>query len=805
MPGWFIHMDVARKAIASLSKNEGISALLSSSSNGLSATELMAIAQDDDTAAYLALGAIGPDIFFILPDFGPGVKQNLWFASQTIKNFYDTFDDIFIGPYTDSFAAIDQNSTDLNNAFGGGFPQQITEITNRTKQFLRDTELILLSRQVDLFSFLGSGVPKGWDEQAFFWSDMLHYRKTYEFAAKLWKNAGENKRLQAFAIGWMTHLATDVTGHAFVNEKSGGPYRLHWQRHHLVENHMDAKVYDSENGQNSLYQMLSCSALHLWIAFNKDGSSFMNFTDLNDQRPTYLDGDDSASVLDRRKHWDIDSSIPDGVKTLLANTLKDVYNPISTNSTPVSGNGQCFDHPLNIANIVTGSDGYPQPDDIDDTYFYLYHYVKLTTTDYFKMKRPPPPSASSDLTFPLPPGTGSSDPGPDFSNDDILHNIFEILFEIIAWIEYGIQVLEYYLAKDWANWVFPQTYTARQFLYETVELPIYNAWAALHWYLSMTGFVVPMKDEINPAMTTLGIGTENVWQSILDAIGDPAGGLSSVFSGGSSGIITIPPLEREPSGSDVDQAYPHDVILDPISAINASHIDPLDPNSSSFDPTGTFTQIIQNLLPGQCKNVGPGSEIPSEFLRPWKWPSVDNTGDAVPSELPKVQASPYKSMQDVIDTVMGGVGGNLQARMDFENATKESDTVDCINKHLPHGEYLGDPIDYAGYVIANLTRNDLNFEKLTNFDLDSDRGYGYLCWDWVRSKDIKATPTGYSGQPNPCQYHAPLRPGAGWCDTEIPTGTVLPPTGSTSRPTTHEDNPSTPVRIRYIDKEPKFI
>jgi hypothetical protein len=38
----------------------------------------------------------------------------------------------------------------------------------------------------------------------------------------------------------MTHLATDVTGHAFVNQISGGPFRTHWQRHHLVENHLDA-------------------------------------------------------------------------------------------------------------------------------------------------------------------------------------------------------------------------------------------------------------------------------------------------------------------------------------------------------------------------------------------------------------------------------------------------------------------------------------------------------------------------------------------------------------------------------------
>ncbi len=72
---------------------------------------------------------------------------------------------------------------------------------------------------------------------------MLHYRKTYKFAAALWRNADCPER-KAFALGWMTHLATDVVGHSFVNQKCGGPYRLHPQRHHLIENHIDAWVYD---------------------------------------------------------------------------------------------------------------------------------------------------------------------------------------------------------------------------------------------------------------------------------------------------------------------------------------------------------------------------------------------------------------------------------------------------------------------------------------------------------------------------------------------------------------------------------
>src|SRR2546430_63983 len=86
----------------------------------------------------------------------------------------------------------------------------------------------------------------------FFWSDMLHYRKTYEFAQRLWTNA-DTPQKQAFALGWICHCATDVTGHSFVNSKCGGPYRTHWQRHHLIENHMDCSAYDSQHGSVEPY------------------------------------------------------------------------------------------------------------------------------------------------------------------------------------------------------------------------------------------------------------------------------------------------------------------------------------------------------------------------------------------------------------------------------------------------------------------------------------------------------------------------------------------------------------------------
>src|SRR5947209_15501047 len=60
----------------------------------------------------------------------------------------------------------------------------------------------------------------------------------------------------AFALGWMSHLATDVAGHCFVNEKCGGPYRLHWQRHHLIENRSEEHTSELQSRQYLVCRLL---------------------------------------------------------------------------------------------------------------------------------------------------------------------------------------------------------------------------------------------------------------------------------------------------------------------------------------------------------------------------------------------------------------------------------------------------------------------------------------------------------------------------------------------------------------------
>jgi hypothetical protein len=761
-------MDVARKALSSLDHNAGAGAILGS--NGPDAASIKAIAENNP--AYVALGAIGPDIFFLLPDFKPPVGTMLWGAANTIKDLYTWWDDNFLSPYEDQLGPIFDNLSDQVNAVTGGLANQLSDIFSRAFKFLLDTVVVMATRQYDVFSFLGSGVPEGYDEQVFFWSDMLHYRKTYEFAAHLWQKAHKagNERMMAFALGWMSHLATDVTGHCFVNEKSGGPYRLHWQRHHLVENHMDAKVYDTERGSEAIYQMISAAALHLWIAFNPDGSSRENFF-ANQPGPNYATGDDTPSILDRKSKWDVDSNIPDDLAQFLAEALKEVYNPAVMRT--ADSKGACADHPTIISDLSPGSDGYPSKDDIITTYWWLFKYVKFTTTDFFDLLRPKEPDVFTIPPFPSPPGSGESDPGPGPSDDSAWHDFLEVLLAIFAWILYLGEIASWPAAALAGLIAGAGTYPIRELLYENLELPLYNAWLALHWYLAMTGFVYPMQQEINMGIMTLGVGVTDVWGTVQAGLNDLSGGLHAA-----------PQTATEPSGRDRDPITPHDVVT---------------------DPPGFVSALIHGALNNNCG----AREAPSEFIRPWLFPTRDNQSDIIPSEHPDAPASPYKAMQDAT-ALMGGLPGNPGVRGQLEGSPNEATTIKVATAHLPLSETLGDPVDYTGYVVARLTRNDPG--NIANFNLDSDRGYGYLCWDWVRSKEIMAIPAAFKGKANERRYHAPLRPGFGWCDQDLAPGT-LPAQGSPDRPTMHDptitDNDTVagrvnPVTIRYIDREDKF-
>ena len=98
-----------------------------------------------------------------------------------------------------------------------------------------------------------------------------------------------------------------------------------------------------------------------------------------------------------------------------------------------------------------------------------------------------------------------------------------------------------------------------------------------------------------------------------------------------------------------------------------------------------------------------------------------------------------------------------QTRAAYEHAQTPWETDQLNAKHLSPRALrfspLGDPVPFSCYLIGQLV-NDTGYS--TQFNLDSDRAYAYLTWDWIRN-DPKAnggTHTGILG----LTYATPVEP-----------------------------------------------
>jgi hypothetical protein len=488
--------------------------------------------------------------------------------------------------------------------------------------------------------------------------------------------------------------------------------------------------------------------------------------------PPYPDGDHSADITGRHAVWDFDSDLPDELAEFISDSLKVVYTPALT--APNTGMVACCPTIIstldNRVPLETG--GFAEADDIIGAYWWLYKYVKMTTTDYYKIRRPDPPEVVVIPSFPSPPGSGDSDPGPGASDSDsVWDDILDFLLALLAWATYLAEVAIWPAAVIAGIVAGTITYPLRWALYEYLELPLYNLWLAVHTYLAMTGYVMPMPGELNSGLHTLGVSVADNWAVTVTNLGDPDGGL------------TPGTLSPDPSGGPT-ASFPRDVLLDPPNFISSM-----------------FSTIFKVGAPPV------NGELPSEFTRPWRFPSVDNENDVVNTERPQCAAGPFVAGMNA-NALFGVMPGSPAARVRLEGAKNEVETIRAAVSLLQQGLHLGDPQDYTAYLIATLTRDNVDLGKLANFNLDADRGYGYLTWDWMRGSDRRSIPSAFKGEDDPGHgnvptnisqhvYNTPVMPGYGWNSSDqvnLPGGVPFDP-----------DNPQAPVRIRYIGREGKFV
>jgi len=187
--------------------------------------------------AHAALGAIGPDLFYLAGSRGLALAERLL---RLLSEAARPFAALHAGRRRRERAGLGEEAAAFTHA----------AMARLEAHLATDLEERVLAAGHDLLAHLRPALQDGQPEAEWSWGDLLHYRRPGRFAAALLEQAlaGDRDDLLAYAAGYVSHVATDACGHAFVNTIVGGPYRLHYHRHHLVEMHMDAWAWQARHG-----------------------------------------------------------------------------------------------------------------------------------------------------------------------------------------------------------------------------------------------------------------------------------------------------------------------------------------------------------------------------------------------------------------------------------------------------------------------------------------------------------------------------------------------------------------------------
>jgi hypothetical protein len=807
MPGHFTHIYTARRVADYLLARQEFPDWPQAGSPLLKFDPVKCGTVMRDWEKFTAIGAIGPDLFYFSQDYngiplGP-VSDELMLALATYY-FYDyakendweplliILDQVnstmaallrfliqmqkiwqaFVDGWNQTIGPIVSDIANLADDLTGGLLSQAGVVIDELKTALMNVAEQELVTYQDIFTFFDTCVQKGYDEKLFLWSDMSHYRRPSALCQSFIKQvdllaaAGQQDQADqflAFTLGYITHLGTDTIAHSFVNEQCGGPFRNHPQRHHLIENHIDAWNYSQTApgnaippdpwGHSDTYPDLSMSALWFAVQMKPD-------TPKGEQRPDPLPDDPKA----RAKALDVDGEMPDWMANSIVQALMDCFP--DKNEHPQIYQGSNFQDTINegylttIIEKVTGSApnkpfpellkdiaptppfrvdvGFPLPWQVKTIYRIMISFYKFSYNGTWELQKPAKPDfiifpPASDFENLLQP--------PDLSGVDSSNPIADVCALFVALIEWAVKTLEAAgkligdLIKMLAS---PGSYLPRLALYELAML-IWDVANKTHEILAHTGFFLPharqtypggelrLPDEIDMPLITLGQTVDATFRAALADAFDPFANLDQ-----QQGVIGL-------GHSVSDQNYPYYPVL-------------------QYDTDGTWEGW--------------------EFRRPWAWPSFsevqvpnsDPTTTGTPPETYNPRASdpegpdgkyqplrpgPYPQMTkpDVFFRTNAPV--NEEVRKAYEAAQTPWRT-DYLNElHLGPDELryspLGDPIPFSTHLIGQLA-NETGYS--TQFNLDSDRAFAYLTWDWIRGD---ATDTGILNK----TYFTPQEPPQG--------------------------------------------
>lgn len=878
MPGHFTHIYTARRVADWLAGQKVFNpadhgdnvVALTGELTGISPAEAARVMTE--WPRFTAIGAIGPDLFFFCQDYGGGplaktpYEDDALMLAMAIAYWVDAAADNDYAPMIALLAEVNSEFAQVvsfllqlekiwkdflqawNATIGpfvsalgtalddltGGLVSAAGDAINALVAALKQVALQELTSFQDLFSWFALKMRQGWDEQSFLWSDMLHYRRTTEVARNLLAEADrqfdqdndavKRDQFRAFALGWICHVGTDVIAHSFVNEQAGGPFRTHWQRHHLVENHIDAWNYRQAGPGGTLpadpdiaatpdYPDIGQSALHFAVAMDAANPNGW-------PRPA---APDDTSV-------DKDGELPDwlaeGIVRALIATYHGKGDPEPAN---LMGDG-FYDNSLSDALTRAGAAltsagitlaqpiedllkqvapkpdfqipaGYPLPWEVKLSYRFMITYYKKVFWGSFDLDKPrapeviiwPPASDWSNLaSAPDLSGVNSSDP---------VEDICDAIAALIAWIAKEVEAVGQLVGDLIKALASPASYPLRLLLYQLAMLA-WDITSATHDIMAHTGFMLPhgeqvysdngelkLSNEIDQGLINLGHSLDaSFLQALTDAV-DPFGNLD----GQVTGSLHNPRDRRYPFLPDRGKQ------------------EAATPNALGFDP-----------------NI-------NEFRRPWAYPDLSRySGPSqqlyptptevsdIPAECEQagLTAAEQGAVEDAVGQQAGTVSGPypvgvtpdqvlfrtnravpVSERSAYEAASTPAVT-DMLNVQLigqdPEADHnpLGDPIQFSGYLMGQIL-STATYD--VDFNLDADRGFGYRCWDWIR--DARQPPqTALNGRHQP--YTVPQVEPEG---SPVPSGAGDAPAWPGAPSPDSPGRRETPIRLRYLlgpDQQP---
>jgi hypothetical protein len=825
MPGHFTHIYTARRVAEYLSAGQFPDWPESGLSGIVFKPEYCGQAMTD-YPKMTSIGAIGPDLFYFNQDYnnkilGPlsdelmlalaiyyyidaakeqdwepllvildGVNSTLAALLRFLIRLQKAWDD-FVQGWKQTVGPIVDDFENLADGLTGGVLNQAITVVNELATALKGIAEEEVFTFADIFTMFDTCVQKGYDEQLFLWSDMSHYRRPSSMATALvhqvnrlmsvdasmgLESEDRGRQFLAFTLGYITHIGTDTVAHSFVNEQSGGPYRNHPQRHHLIENHIDAWNYQQAFpggrnppdpwGASDTYPELSMSALWFLVQRTKD--------DQGDDRPDPLPSDPDQ----RKKALDVDGEMPAWMSEAIVLAMIEAFED---HPHPKIMQGDLFQNAIDqglvtkLFELITGDGpdkplpqilegiaptpsfsvpvGFPLPWEIGVMYRVMISFYKLSYNGSWELQKPLQPPF---IIFPPAEDVDQLLQPPDLGGIDPTHpeHICSDLISLLQWAVKELEAAGKVLGDIVKMINSPDTYLIRLALYEAAML-VWDVVTKTHEVMAHTGFLLPhgqqayasgelrLPNEIDIPLITLGGTVDSAFRAALASNLDPFGNLDH-----DEDVIGVGHSVNDPN-------YPYYPVL----------------KYHTFSPAA---------LP---KNPAEGIE----HERPWAWPNVSefeaggsSTNIATPTETwnPSVidpdapssykplQPGPYPlgTMPDVFFRLDAPVSADVRAA--YERAQTPWDT-DRLNGVLLSSDRLrlsplGDPIPFSTHLIAQIV-NDTGYS--TQFNLDSDRAYAYLTWDWDRrgSDDLDSTNTGILG----IHYAMPIVPPQGSNDPNV--------------------------------------